>query len=222
MDFVRKLLLRCLFSLTHHRPVSTDPHAGNLGVEILNTNDATLPPCERVRVIFYDFGQAAELQREQSDGVLDIIGAIVDMDVDRSVQSFRTMGVLKDDADLDVVRAKIADNYRKGSLNVNRKRLRARGYQQESHPQAEQGGNTTSSTENSTQFNDAQVMSYFTLPAEYAFVARALTQLDGVGKVLDPSFDFISAAAPWIYEVKGADLYMKEEASKWIRRTFGN
>lgn len=184
-----------------------------MGVEILNTIDPTLPPSQRVRLVFYDFGQAAGLEKEQSDGVLDIIGAIVDMDVERSVQSFQKMGVLKDDANLSIVRAKIADNYQKGSIKVNRKRLMSRGYQRSESL-------TTTQSDTAAEFNDAEVMSYFTLPAEYAFVARALTQLDGVGKVLDSSFDFISSAAPWVYEVKGAELYLKDEASKWIRRAF--
>lgn len=60
-------------------------------------------------------------------------------------------------------------------------------------------------------------MSYFTLPAEYAFVARAISQMDGVGKSLDPEFDFISSAAPFIVEIKGTDLYLKDEVAKFIR-----
>ena len=63
---------------------------------------------------------------------------------------------------------------------------------------------------------DAEVMEYFTLPAEYAFVARAISQLDGVGKALDPEFDFISASAPHIVEVKGAEKYLADEAKKTL------
>lgn len=69
--------------------------------------------------------------------------------------------------------------------------------------------------------NDSQVMSYFTLPAEYAFVARAISQMDGVGKSLDPDFDFISNAAPYIVEIKGTDVYLKDEASKLLRSVQG-
>ena len=42
----------------------------------------------------------------------------------------------------------------------------------------------------------------FQLPAEYAFVARALQQMDGVGKELDPEFEFIASVAPAIVELK--------------------
>lgn len=93
---------------------STDPHPGNLGVEILNP-EATDPE-SRVRLVFYDFGQAASLTPNQADGILTIIEAIVDSDVERSIESFQQMRVLKDDADLDAVRAKVAENYRVSKL----------------------------------------------------------------------------------------------------------
>jgi predicted unusual protein kinase regulating ubiquinone biosynthesis (AarF/ABC1/UbiB family) len=178
--------------------------------------NSTLPE-ERVRLVYYDFGQAAELQQNQADGILDIIEAIVDMDVDRSVQSFQKMGVLKEGADLAAVRAKVADNYRTGKVKANRKKLKKRGYKfKEPIPTATANSTHANSTATSGNTTDAQVMQFFTLPAEYAFVGRALSQMDGVGKSLDPDFDFVSSAAPWIYEIKGAGRYMKEEALKWV------
>ena len=193
--------------------VSTDPHAGNLGVELLNMKSSV--PAERVRLVYYDFGQAAELQPNQADGILEIIEAIVDMDVDRSIKSFQEMGVLKEGADLAVVRAKVADNYRTGKVKANRKKLRKRGYKFKVETPAISNG-TSNTTTTFSRSSDAAVMQYFTLPAEYAFVARALSQMDGVGKSLDPEFDFVSAAAPWIVEIKGTGLYVKDEALKWI------
>jgi len=61
---------------------------------------------------------------------------------------------------------------------------------------------------------DTEVMGYFTLKSEYAFVARALSQMDGVGKALDPEFDFISASAPYLVEVKGTGRYLSDELKK--------
>lgn len=178
-------------------------------------------PSERVRLVYYDFGQAAELEQNQADGILDIIEAIVDMDVDRSIEAFQELKVLKEDADIEAVRAKVADNYRTGKVKANVKRLKKRGYKFRSP--STNGENTNStivseplSMENNT-VSDTKVMQYFSLPAEYAFVARALTQMDGCGKSLDPEFDFITSAAPWIYEIKGAGKYLQEEAFKWIR-----
>lgn len=199
---------------------STDPHAGNLGVEVLDMN-ATVPE-KRVRLVFYDFGQAAELNRNQADGILDVIEAIVDSDVEKSVKSFEKMGVLKEDADLDKVRAKVSDNFKTGKVKANRKRLSQRGYKfappQEVPSNKTNSTATTAATSRDKPPQDSEVMQFFSLPAEYAFVARALSQMDGVGKVLDPEFDFISAAAPWIVEIKGATQYLRDEAIKWLNQ----
>jgi predicted unusual protein kinase regulating ubiquinone biosynthesis (AarF/ABC1/UbiB family) len=190
---------------------STDPHPGNLGVEVL--------PNGKPRLVIYDFGQAATLNQDQADGILGIIVAIIDMDVERSIEAFIKMGVLVDGADLDKVRAKVAENYRTGKVKANRKNLRRKGYR---FKEEETTTNATSSattaddiytTTNETAKN-AEVMSFFSLPAEYAFVARAISQMDGVGKSLDPDFDFISNSAPYIVEIKGADKYLTEEVIK--------
>jgi predicted unusual protein kinase regulating ubiquinone biosynthesis (AarF/ABC1/UbiB family) len=173
--------------------------------------------------VFYDFGQAATLTPNQADGILDIIEAIVDSDVDQSLDAFAKMGVLKEDANLEIVRAKVADNFKTGKVKANRKRLSKQGYKfktQVPSPNATDAtvtsNSTAASSSNSTAVKDSDVMNSFTLPAEYAFVGRALVQMDGVGKGLDPEFDFISAAAPSIYEIKGAEKYLKEEAAKWF------
>lgn len=226
-------------------------------------------PENRVRLVFYDFGQVAFLSQTQADGILQIIEAIVDSDVDRSIVAFQQMGVLKENADLDKVRAKVADNYKvrinrrvyllcytlsvsrplhtvsfpppsyllnyadrfivstnltkkTGKVKANRKRLAKRGYKfNKNKPKstASNNNNNTSTTNTTTpKSSDTEVMQYFTLPAEYAFVGRALSQMDGVGKSLDSEFDFVSSAAPWMYEIKGATQYLKEEAIKWIEK----
>jgi predicted unusual protein kinase regulating ubiquinone biosynthesis (AarF/ABC1/UbiB family) len=234
---------------------------GNLGVEMVSTNqlvgDATnlvqknidkvtngiiisLEQPKKPRLVMYDFGQAATLNRNQADGILEIIEAIVDTDVDRSVEAFQKMGVLVDSANLDEVRDKVAENYRTGKVKANRKKLRRKGFKfrgddddnnnnnnnTNNNNNQEEGGSTTNNTRwptgevSSTKSgggSDAKVMSYFSLPAEYAFVARAISQMDGVGKSLDPEFDFISSAAPYLVEVKGADLYVKEAILKYYR-----
>ncbi len=180
---------------------STDPHPGNLGVEIRSNGD---PP----RLVMYDFGQAASLKPPQADGILEVIESIVDSNVDQSVEAFQKMGVLKPDADLHKVRAKVADNFRTGKVKANRKRLSQRGYK------FAPPTNYTESENSSISGTDSEVLSFFTLPAEYAFVARALSQMDGVGRGLDPEFDFVSSAAPYIVEIKGTGKYLKDEFQK--------
>ena len=208
------------------RTVSTDPHAGNLGVELLNMQSNK--PEERVRLVYYDFGQATELQHNQADGILDIIEAIVDMDADKSIVSFRKMGVLNDHADLDAVRAKVAENYRTGKVKANRQRLLQKNYQFNDVGPIHSNANMNSDARHfsstravaTTAVTDAQVMQYFTLPAEYAFVGRALSQIDGVGKILDRGFDFVSSAAPYIVEIKGAKKYVQDEVHKKLSNVY--
>lgn len=183
---------------------STDPHPGNLGVERING---------RPRLVFYDFGQACELNSDQADGILAVIEAIVDSDADRCVDAFQTMGVLTDDVDVDKVRAKVQDNFEKGLVKVRKNKLKKAGY---AFQEPRKNNGTTTVMNVTKDEKDSDVMKYFTLPAEYAFVARAISQMDGVGKSLDPYFDFISSAAPNIVEIKGAGEYLKDEFNKFV------
>jgi hypothetical protein len=69
------------------------------------------------------------LTKDQADGILSIIEAIIDMDVDRSIEAIQQMGVLVNGADLNKVWSKVPENYRTGKVKVNRKWLRRKGYQ---------------------------------------------------------------------------------------------
>ena len=200
--------------------LATDPHPGNLGVEIVEETN-------KPRLVMYDFGQAASLTQGQADGILSIIEAIIDQDVDKSIEAFQTMKVLVEDANLDLVRKKVADNYRTGKIKANQKTLKRRGYKRnDGKPDSSISAGVgvpedataveTLRSKKETRQDDMEVMSFFTLPAEYAFVGRAISQMDGVGKGLDPDFDFISSSAPYIVEIEGASKYLKEQALKII------
>lgn len=173
---------------------STDPHPGNLGIEVFPNDNKRLP-----RLVFYDFGQACSLSNDQSRGILDVMESIIDLDARKSVMAFRRMGVLKDTADLRKVEAKCQQNYDTGMLLVKKRKKRS---------STRYGNSSSSSKSNSSmtqryddielekrlddasssltptavggeKVNDVEIMGYFTLQSEYAFVARALSQLDG-------------------------------------------
>lgn len=173
-----------------------------------------MQPGKLPRLVMYDFGQACSLKTDQAQGILDVIEAIVDMDSNRCVDAFVIMGVLKEGADMAKVRAKVENNFKTGKIQVKRKKLKKAGYIFK-----DSGGTDMTSTLVEGDGHDVEVMGFFTLPAEYAFVARAITQMDGVGKALDPEFDFISSAAPHIVEIKGTTTYVSEELNKWVRIT---
>jgi predicted unusual protein kinase regulating ubiquinone biosynthesis (AarF/ABC1/UbiB family) len=127
------------------------------------------------------------------------------------------MGVLKEGADLNKVEAKVQDNFETGRITLKRTKMKKRGYVFKEKSQPQKVTSNSVADNNATDISkDSEVMKFFTLPAEYAFVARAISQMDGVGKGLDPDFDFISACAPYLVEVKGVNKYLKEEATKVI------
>jgi len=45
------------------------------------------------------------------------------------------------------------------------------------------------------------------------FLTRLII-ISGVGKGLDPDFDFLSAAAPYMVEIKGTGRYLVDEMKK--------
>merc|ERR1711957_819105 len=118
-----------------HRFFSTDPHPGNLGVEIvedeqddanrdgdLDDGNRMMKKKVRSRLVFYDLGQACSLKNDQADGILDVIEGIVDLDVDSCVGAFDRMGVLVDGADLTKIKAKVQNNFDTGMLKVRDKK----------------------------------------------------------------------------------------------------
>lgn len=219
---------------------STDPHPGNLGVEVLIAAGKEGSK-QNPRIVFYDFGQACSLQDDQAGGILDVIEGIVDMDVDNCVTAFDRMGVLVDNADLDKVKQKVKSNFDTGKIKVKKKKMKKKlgmiedkkldlessntslddtSIDESSSAGAKDLNSTITTTESkgeNDKVDDAEIMSFFTLPAEYAFVARAISQMDGVGKGLDPEFDFISASAPYLVEIKGGEKYIVDEAKKFIK-----
>ena len=66
---------------------STDPHPGNLGVELIENDKGERKP----RLVFYDFGQACYLKDDQAGGILDVIEGIIDSNVDNCVNAFIRM-----------------------------------------------------------------------------------------------------------------------------------
>jgi len=165
---------------------NTDPHPGNLAV------DDKYPGG---RIIFYDFGQACELQEDQADGVLQVIQSIVDLDAPACVQAMVKLGCLKEGADLKAVEAVIQNNFNTGKVKSKRSKRQADVSQEQ-----EQAAKDSKQSE---------VMKYFQLPPSLAFVARALTQLEGVGVMLDEDYEFIdyvAAKVPELQMERGAGL----------------
>jgi len=140
--------------------------------------------------------------KDQAEGILEVIEAIMDMNAKTCVDAFGKMGVLVDGANLDLVQQKVQNNFDSGRVTVKLKK--------------DVNINSLNNHTSSNKVKDSEVMKFFTLPAEYAFVARAISQMDGVGKGLNKNFDFISESAPYIVEVKGVTNFLLESFLKKI------
>jgi hypothetical protein len=66
--------------------------------------------------------------------------------------------------------------------------------------------------------SQAETMKYLQLPSQLAFVARALTQLDGVGTMLGEGYEFIDAVTAKVPELqmgRGAGIsYLADQSSR--------
>ena len=67
------------------------------------------------KIVFYDFGQACSLKKDQADGILSVIEGIMDMDAPGCVKAFDQMGVLVEGVDLEIVTKKVRQNFVLGS-----------------------------------------------------------------------------------------------------------
>ena len=200
-EALARYLARAYFlQFCKHGFFNCDPHAGNLAC------DDQFPGG---RLIVYDFGQVASLTANQSQGILNVIESIIDLDAETCVKAFEQMGVLKHDVDEAKIRSVVQQNFDTGKVKSKASREKRKTKVLSQGIPYNEG--PTKKEKNATQ---ADVMQYFQLPATYAFVARAISQLTGVATLLDKDFDFIEAVAPLLPEVKGTDVYLKDELRK--------
>jgi len=177
---------------------NTDPHPGNLAV------DDGYPGG---RLIFYDFGQACELSDKQADGILQVIQSIVDFEAADCVKAMNALGCLKDGADFKKVEAVVQNNFETGKVKSKRSKRKRELSEEEKSKKAPK---------------QTEVMKYFQLPPALAFVARAITQMEGVGVMLDEDYEFIDFVADKVPELqveRGAGIsYIAGQLFKnWVR-----
>jgi len=176
-----------LLQFCKHGFFNTDPHPGNLAVDNQYKGG---------RIIFYDFGQACELSDSQCDGILQVIQSIVDLDAKACVAAMAKLGALKPGADIQKIEALIENNFKTGKVKSKRSKRKIEEV-------AEEDGKKKDVPK------ESETMKFLQLPAQLAFVARALTQLNGVGVMLDEDWEFIDKVAAKVPEVqmeKGAGM----------------
>ncbi|NJN04079.1 MAG: AarF/ABC1/UbiB kinase family protein [Leptolyngbyaceae cyanobacterium SL_1_1] len=128
------------------------------------------------KLIFYDFGMMGQVQPLTRDRLMRTFLGIAQRDADRVMASLIELGALAEVDDMGPVRRSIQyilDNFM-------------------DQPFEEQSIGAIS--------DDLYAVAYdqpFRFPATFTFVMRAFSTLEGVGKGLDPDFNFMEAAKPF-------------------------
>jgi predicted unusual protein kinase regulating ubiquinone biosynthesis (AarF/ABC1/UbiB family) len=149
-----------------------DPHPGNIAVK----PDGTL--------IFYDFGMMGRIRPGIKEKLVAMLAAVVAKNADLVVASLVELGVLVPTADLAPVRRSVQymlDHFMDKPFSNSSDQISVMAISE-----------------------DLYELAYdqpFRFPATFTFVMRALTTLEGLGKSLDPEFNFLEVAKPFAEEL---------------------
>ncbi|MBP0019034.1 MAG: AarF/ABC1/UbiB kinase family protein [Cyanobacteria bacterium SBLK] len=131
-------------------------------------------------LIFYDFGMMGRIKANVREGLMETLFGIAEKNADRVISSLIELDALKPTGDLSPVRRSIQymlDNFM-------------------DKPFEEQSIDAIG--------EDLYEIAYdqpFRFPATFTFVMRAFSTLEGVGKGLDPDFNFMEVAKPFALDI---------------------
>lgn len=131
-------------------------------------------------LIFYDFGMMGQIENNIREGLMDTLVGVAQKNSDKVVNSLINLGALVPTGDMSSVRRSIQfmlDNFM-------------------DKPFEEQSVDAIS--------EDLYEIAYgqpFRFPATFTFVMRAFSTLEGVGKGLDPEFNFMEVAQPYAMQL---------------------
>ena len=131
-------------------------------------------------LIFYDFGMMGRIKANVREGLMETLFGIAEKNADRVIASLIELDALKPTGDLSPVRRSIQymlDNFmdkpfEDQSIDAIGEDLYEIAYDQP-----------------------------FRFPATFTFVMRAFSTLEGVGKGLDPDFNFMEVAKPFALDI---------------------
>lgn len=142
-----------------------DPHPGN--VYILPGN----------RVCFLDYGMVGRLTEDLKYQLIDLIGAILQRDVDRLMHYLLFSGDLAEDLPVQQLKRDLSefieDYYEIPLHEINTGRLL-------------------------TEFIEIMTHYQIKFPADLMLLAKALVTIEGIGRQLDPEFNMISHMRPFM------------------------
>jgi predicted unusual protein kinase regulating ubiquinone biosynthesis (AarF/ABC1/UbiB family) len=131
-------------------------------------------------IIFYDFGTMAEVKTIAKDQMIKTFFAVLKKDTDEVVETLIYMGLIEPVADMIPVKRMIAfmiEEFRDKPVDV-------RAFEQ--------------ITEEVYSIFEQQP---FRLPPQMTFVVKSLTTLDGIARALDPQYNLLAAAQPFLKQI---------------------
>ncbi len=131
-------------------------------------------------IIFYDFGTMAEVKTIAKDQMIKTFFAVLKKDTDEVVETLIYMGLIEPVADMTPVKRMIAfmiEEFRDKPFDV-------RAFEQ--------------ITEEVYSIFEQQP---FRLPPQMTFVVKSLTTLDGIARALDPQYNLLAAAQPFLKQI---------------------
>lgn len=131
-------------------------------------------------LIFYDFGMMGRIKANVREGLMETLFGIAAKDGERVVKSLVDLGALSPVDDMSPVRRSVQymlDNFM-------------------DNPVENQSVAAISDDLYEIAYNQP-----FRFPATFTFVMRAFSTLEGVGKGLDPDFNFMEVAKPYAFQL---------------------
>ena len=131
-------------------------------------------------IIFYDFGTMAEVKTMAKDQMIKTFFAVLKNDTEEVVETLIYMGLIEPVADMTPVKRMIAfmlKEFRDKPVDV-------RAFEQ--------------ITEEVYAIFEQQP---FRLPPQMTFVVKSLTTLDGIARALDPQYNLLAAAQPFLKQI---------------------
>jgi predicted unusual protein kinase regulating ubiquinone biosynthesis (AarF/ABC1/UbiB family) len=135
---------------------------------------------QRGEIIFYDFGTMAEVKTIAKDQMVKTFFAVLKNDTDEVVETLIYMGLIEPVADMTPVKRMIAfmlEEFRDKPVDV-------RAFEQ--------------ITDEIYSIFEQQP---FRLPPQMTFIVKSLTTLDGIARALDPQYNLLAAAQPFLKKI---------------------
>ena len=135
---------------------------------------------QRGEIIFYDFGTMAEVKTIAKDQMVKTFFAVLKNDSEEVVETLIYMGLIEPVADMTPVKRMISfmmEEFRDKPIDV-------RAFEQLSD-----------------EIYSIFEQQPFRLPPQMTFIVKSLTTLDGIARALDPQYNLLAAAQPFLKQI---------------------